>query len=69
VLEAAVKGARETERVLSCLVEELRNAMFLVGASGVKELTKVPVVITGKTANWLETRGFQISGYAKRGAH
>jgi len=68
VLEAAVKGAKETEKVLSCFVEELRNVMFLVGAKEVKDLAKVSVVITGKTAKWLTTRGFKIEAYAKRGA-
>jgi isopentenyl-diphosphate delta-isomerase len=68
VLEAAAKGAEETEKMLSCLIEELRNVMFLVGAQGVKDLAKVPVVITGETAEWLTTRGFKVEGYARRGA-
>ena len=68
VLEAAVKGAKETEKVLSCLKEELRNVMFLVGAKRVKDLATVPVVITGETAEWLTTRGFKVEGYARRGA-
>ena len=68
VLSAAVKSAKETEKVLSCFIEELRNVMFLVGARGVKELSKVPVVITGTTAEWLTTRGFKLRGYARRGA-
>ena len=66
VLEAAVKSARETEKVLSCMIEELRNVMFLVGAKGIKNLAKVPVVITGETAEWLMTRGFKVEGYARR---
>ena len=68
VLETAVKSAKETEKVLSCLIEELRNVMFLVGARKVKDLAKVPVVITGQTAEWLTTRGFKVEGYARRGA-
>ncbi len=36
ILQAAVKGAKETEEKLSCLIEELRNAMFLVGAEKIK---------------------------------
>jgi isopentenyl-diphosphate Delta-isomerase len=68
VLEAAVKGAKETEKVLSCVIEELRNVMFLVGAKRVKDLAKVPVVITGGAAEWLTTRGFKVEGYARRGA-
>lgn len=68
VLSAAVKGSKETEKVLSCLIEELRNVMFLVGAERVKDLAKVPVVITGETAEWLTARGFKVEGYARRGA-
>jgi isopentenyl-diphosphate delta-isomerase len=68
VLEAAVKGAKATEKTLTFLVEELRNTMFLVGAKKTEDLTKVPVVIVGQTAEWLATRGFNIESYARRGA-
>jgi isopentenyl-diphosphate delta-isomerase len=68
VLQAAVKGVKETENMLSLLMEELRNAMFLVGAEKVEHLSKVPIVVTGRTAEWLEARGFNIENYAKRGA-
>ena len=68
ILSSAVKSARETEKVLLRLTEELRNVMFLVGAKGVKDLARVPVVITGETAQWLTNRGFKIESYARRGA-
>ena len=42
--------------------------MFLVGAEKVEDLTKTPVVVAGKTAEWLETRGFNVEDYARRGA-
>jgi isopentenyl-diphosphate delta-isomerase len=67
-LEAAVKGAKTTENMLSLLMEELRTVMFLVGAGKVKDLAKTPIVVTGKTAEWLKTRGFNVESYAKRGA-
>jgi isopentenyl-diphosphate Delta-isomerase len=69
ILETAVKGAKETEEKLTCLIEELRNVMFLVGAEKMSDLSKVPVVITGKTAQWLQARGFNLETYAKKGAH
>ena len=68
ILSSAVKSARETEKVLLRLTEELRNVMFLVGAKGVKDLARVPVVITGETAQWLTNRDFKIESYARRGA-
>jgi isopentenyl-diphosphate delta-isomerase len=67
-LEAAVKGSKDTEKLLSLLIEELRNVMFLVGAEKVRDLAKTPIVVTGKTAEWLKKRGFSVEGYAKRGA-
>jgi len=66
ILQVAVKGARETKNVLSLLIEELRNVMFLVGANSIQELHKVPLVITGKTAEWLRVRGFKPEKYARR---
>jgi isopentenyl-diphosphate delta-isomerase len=69
ILQTAVKGTKETEQKLQCLIEELRNVMFLTGAEKIGDLTKTPVVITGKTAEWLTARGFSLQKYAKRGAH
>jgi isopentenyl-diphosphate delta-isomerase len=66
VLQAAVKGIKETKNVLSLLIEELKNVMFLVGADSVKNLREVPLVITGKMAEWLGIRGFNIEKYARR---
>jgi len=37
-----------------------------VGAEAISELRKVPVVVTGKTAEWLQVRGFQTELYARR---
>jgi isopentenyl-diphosphate delta-isomerase len=69
ILQTAIKNAKETEEKLSCLIEELRNALFLVGAEKITDLTKTPVVITGKTGEWLLARGFNLQKYAKRGAY
>jgi isopentenyl-diphosphate delta-isomerase len=66
VLRAALKGVKETVRALSLLIDELRNGMFLVGADSVKALQETPIVINGKTAEWLKIRGFDVEGYARR---
>jgi len=68
ILQTAVKGTKETESKLSGLIEELRNAMFLTGAQKISDLTNIPVVITGKTGQWLQARGFDLQKYSKRGA-
>jgi isopentenyl-diphosphate delta-isomerase len=69
ILQTAVKGAKETEDKLLSLIEELRNTMFLLGAEKLNDLAKTPIVITGKTGEWLLARGFNLQKYAKRGAH
>jgi len=66
ILLPATKGPEEVQKTLHFIIEELRNAMFLVGAESIDKLKKVPVVITGKTAEWLRARGFQPELYARR---
>jgi len=67
VLSSAAKGSEEVEKTLKILLEELKNAMFLVGAESVPALKEAPVVVTGKTVEWLTMRGFQPELYARRG--
>jgi len=66
ILGPATKSSKEVKKALQLVTEELRNAMFLVGAEAISELRKVPVVVTGKTAEWLQVRGFQPELYARR---
>lgn len=68
VLESAVKSSDATEKLLSLFIEELKNVMFLVGADRVENLIKVPLLVRGKTAEWLRLRGFRVEGYARREA-
>jgi isopentenyl-diphosphate delta-isomerase len=67
VLQAADKGPEETKQMLSLLMNDLRNTMFLVGAGSIPTLRKAPLVLLGKTSEWLKTRGFDVERYAKRG--
>jgi isopentenyl-diphosphate delta-isomerase len=65
-LQPAMKSSEEVKKMLRYLVGEMRNAMFLVGADSIENLQKVPIVLTGKTAEWLKVRGFQPDLYARR---
>jgi len=67
VLSAATIGSREVEKTLKIMLEELKNAMFLVGAESIPALKKAPAVMTGKTVEWLIMRGFHPELYARRG--
>jgi isopentenyl-diphosphate delta-isomerase len=51
---------------LTAIIQELKTAMFLVGAKSMKELKATPVVILGQTAQWLQARGFHPEEYARR---
>jgi len=66
ILQSATKGPEEVKKTLQLVIEELKNAMFLVGAESIQKLQRTPVVLTGKTAEWLRTRGFQPELYARR---
>jgi isopentenyl-diphosphate delta-isomerase len=68
ILQSATKSPEEVKKTLQLVIEELKNAMFLVGAESVQKLQKTPVVLTGKTAEWLRMRGFQPELYARRKA-
>jgi isopentenyl-diphosphate delta-isomerase len=46
--------------------EELRVAMFLVGASSLEELRNSDIIIKGSTREWLTERGFDTKKYARR---
>ncbi|MDR0492661.1 MAG: type 2 isopentenyl-diphosphate Delta-isomerase [Nitrososphaerota archaeon] len=69
ILQTAVKGVKATEQKLEYLIDELRNVMFLMGAQTVSDLPKKPVVIMGKTAQWLTARGFNLQKYAEQGTY
>ncbi len=45
---------------------ELKSSMFLCGAKDLKSLSKVPVLITGRTAKTLNLRGIETKKLAKR---
>ncbi|MEW5954311.1 MAG: type 2 isopentenyl-diphosphate Delta-isomerase [Bacillota bacterium] len=48
------------------LIDDLRSLMLLVGAWNLETLRRRPLVITGFTARWLETRGIDYHHYARR---
>jgi isopentenyl-diphosphate delta-isomerase len=68
VLKPALKNSAAVSKKMNLLIHQLKTVMFLVSASSVKELKNVPLVISGTTALWLKSRGFNLDTYAKRGA-
>lgn len=68
VLRPATQSVGQVKETLELIIEELKNAMFLTGADTVKKLKKVPLVVTGKTAQWLLMRGFHPETLARQGS-
>jgi isopentenyl-diphosphate delta-isomerase len=67
ILGAALKGSEEVKRNLSTILHQLRTVMFLACADSIEKLNASPLVVTGRTAEWLRTRGFSLEAYARRG--
>lgn len=66
LVAAARKGPEIVQGELELYIEELKAAMFLTGSRSIEDLRKVPAVITGKTRQYLEARGFKWASYAQR---
>mgnify|MGYP002396019782 CR=1 FL=1 len=66
ILRPATKDTEEVKKALQLIMEELRNTMFLVGADSIQKLKEKPLVLVGKTAEWLRMRGFHPELYARR---
>jgi isopentenyl-diphosphate delta-isomerase len=57
VLRSVSRSGRAAKEDLLTVVDELRTAMFLTGSRNLDQLHKGPVVITGRTREWLIARG------------
>jgi len=66
LLKEAYISHEAVEAKIERFKESLKVAMFLVGASNIKELRKCDLVIGGKIGEWLRERGFNTAKYAQR---
>jgi isopentenyl-diphosphate delta-isomerase len=67
ILGSASKSSVDVKRKICFMIDVLKTVMFLVGVKTIKKLKGSPLVITGRTAEWLQTRGFDLKKYALRG--
>ena len=66
LLKEAYQGHEAVISKLEKFIEELRVAMYLVGASSLSDLKKCDLVIQGKTREWLAQRGIKTKAFARR---
>ncbi len=66
VLKEAYMGYEAVKNKIMKFIEELKIAMYLVGASNISELRKSDLLIMGKTKEWLKSRGINTEEYSRR---
>ena len=66
LLKEAFEGPEAVVARLEKFIEELKVVMYLLGASNLKELKNVDLIIQGKTRDWLQERGVETSKFARR---
>ncbi len=66
VLKASEIGKKALDQFFERFLQEMKVAMFLVGANNLEDLRKADLVITGKTREWLTERGYNTKNYARR---
>jgi len=57
---AATKTEKELKAWLNQFIYELKVTMFILGAKNLEALKTAPILITGKTKDWLLTRGIDL---------
>ena len=66
VLKEAYMGYEAVKIKIMKFIEELKVAMYLVGASDISDLRKSDLLIMGKTREWLKSRGINTEEYSRR---
>jgi len=66
VLKEAYMGYEAVKIKIMKFIEELKVAMYLVGAKDISDLRKSDLLIMGKTREWLNLRGINTEEYARR---
>ncbi|MEW5784861.1 MAG: type 2 isopentenyl-diphosphate Delta-isomerase [Bacillota bacterium] len=59
-------GRERLIKEIKRIEQELRMIMLMTGATTLDQLHRVPLVITGFTASWLQQRGIDTAAYARR---
>lgn len=66
LLGPATKSADLVRQELESFIEELKAAMFLMGAKNLDAIRRANAVLEGSTASWLNARGFDVQAYSRK---
>lgn len=64
MLEPATKSSQAVVRAMKSYLRALRISMFLTGCKNISELRRTPLVVFGRTREWLELRDFDMSNFS-----
>jgi isopentenyl-diphosphate delta-isomerase len=64
LLRPATKDKEAVVRVMNAYIRALRITMFLTGCKEVTQLAGVPLVVLGRTREWLQARGFDLRAFS-----
>lgn len=60
-----MEGERELDKMLAEIIYRLKAVFLMAGAKNVDELKTKPVIITGRTGEWLRLRGIEPAYWAR----
>lgn len=63
-LKPATEDKDAVVRAVKSYIRALRITMFLTGCKDVSELASIPLVVLGRTREWLEARGFNLNAFS-----
>ena len=63
-LRPATEGRDAVVRTVRSYIRALRMTMFLTGSQDLKQLGRSPLVVLGRTREWLEARGFDMNAFS-----
>ncbi|BCU67454.1 type 2 isopentenyl-diphosphate Delta-isomerase [Sulfolobales archaeon HS-7] len=68
-LGEVIRGKASLTEFLQSVIFELKVGMLLTGSKDVKQLHKVPLVISSKLLNWIQARGIEVLKYEEIRKH
>jgi len=64
MLKPATKDTKSVVKAMNTYIRALRISMFLTGCADVRQLSSVPLVVLGRTREWLDARGFDLRKFS-----